>query len=507
VDHVPDAPPQRFRQLGWLVAIAVAYLYVFPYFPRIQSANELPRVYLVKAIVDDHTFAIDHGVNTWGGTADVSPYGSHLYSNKAPGSSLIVVPVYAVVSWIGGPPSLAVSMWISRIVAGVIPALLFLWLLWRFLERYAPDPAVRRLTLLAYALGSMAMTYSLLYYSHQLSAVCIGAAWIYALDVIDRRRGLRAMIAVGLFAGAAPLVDYQAAFAGVPLLVYLIVRMWGRRPELLRGLGIAAAAAAVPIAILLAYHDVCYGSPLRTGYDASQTFAHFHKQGFLGMGTLRGVAFWGSLTKPDNGLLVLSPWVLLAIPGGVILWRKGERGHVITVAVIVVMYVLFISSIAMWRGGWGVGPRYITVMLPFLLPLLAAALQAWKDKPLLLGAASGTIISSIAIYCLTAVTFPYWPDSLKNPLYEVTFRLLADNAVAPNVGSALGIGGVLGIVPLLLLLVVLVGWTLRRASGWRGLALACTVGLLILGAFRFAPHTGPHAEAAYVNTVYPAVTK
>src|ERR1041385_8684100 len=91
---VPDAPPlQRLRQLGWLAAIAVAYLYVFPYFPRIQSANELPRAYLVKAIADDHTFAIDKDVARWGGTADVSPSGGHQYSNKAPGASLIVVPV------------------------------------------------------------------------------------------------------------------------------------------------------------------------------------------------------------------------------------------------------------------------------------------------------------------------------------------------------------------------------------------------------------------------------
>ncbi len=63
---------------GWLAAIAVAYLYVFPFFPQIHSANELPRVYLVQAIVDDHTFAIDRGVATWGTTADVSPSGGHL---------------------------------------------------------------------------------------------------------------------------------------------------------------------------------------------------------------------------------------------------------------------------------------------------------------------------------------------------------------------------------------------------------------------------------------------
>src|SRR5688500_19899817 len=96
---------------GWLVAIAAAYLYLFPYFPRIQSANELPRVYLVKAIVEEGRFEIDTGVSKWGGTADVSPSNGHSYSNKAPGSSMLAVPVYAVVSWIGGPPSPRTSLW------------------------------------------------------------------------------------------------------------------------------------------------------------------------------------------------------------------------------------------------------------------------------------------------------------------------------------------------------------------------------------------------------------
>jgi hypothetical protein len=504
VDHVP---PQRLRQLGWLVAIAVAYLYVFPYFPRIQSANELPRVYLVKAMADDHTFAIDRGVARWGGTADVSPYKGHQYSNKAPGSSLVVVPFYVAVRAAFGEPSLAATLWLCRFIAGVIPALWFLWLLWGFLERYAPDPAIRRLVLVAYGLGSMAMTYALLYYSHQLSTVCIAAAWIYALDVIDRRRGLRAMVAVGLLAGAAPLVDYQAAFAGVPLLVYLVVRMWGRR-ELLPALGIAAACAAIPIVILLAYHAACFGSPFRTGYDTSETFAHFHKQGFLGMRSLRWVAFRGSLWMPDNGLLVLSPWVLLAIPGGVVLWRRGDRGLVITIAAIALIYILFITSITFWRGGWGVGPRYITVMLPFLLPLVAAALQAWCERPLVVGAVSGTIVSSVVIYCLAQVTFPYWPDSLKNPFVETTLRLLADNAVAPNVGSALGITGIVGTLPYLATVGGLLGLALWRAGGWRTTVVACGVGCAILAGFLLiAPRTGPHAERAYVNTVYPAVTK
>ncbi|MCW5807497.1 MAG: hypothetical protein KIT31_34390, partial [Deltaproteobacteria bacterium] len=174
----------------WLIAIAFAYLYFFPYFPKINSANELPRAYLVKAIADEHAFHIDTGVRRWVGTADVSPSGGHLYSNKAPGSSMLAVPPYAAVRVVAGEPSLAVTVWIARVASGIVPMLAFLWLLYGFLERFTPDPAIRRLTLVAYALGSMAMTYSILFYSHQLGAVCIGSAWILATDVAERRRGL-----------------------------------------------------------------------------------------------------------------------------------------------------------------------------------------------------------------------------------------------------------------------------------------------------------------------------
>ena len=47
-DQVSSGVQRRFARHGWLAAIAVAYLYVFPFFPQIHSANELPRVYLVK---------------------------------------------------------------------------------------------------------------------------------------------------------------------------------------------------------------------------------------------------------------------------------------------------------------------------------------------------------------------------------------------------------------------------------------------------------------------------
>jgi hypothetical protein len=511
------------ERYGWLAAIAVVYLYVFPYFPRIHSANELPRAYLVKAIVADHTFAIDRGVAAWGATADISPSGGHQYSNKAPGASLLAVPAYAAVRAVAGEPSLAATIWICRAFAGIAPMLAFLWLLWGFLVRFAPDPDIRRLVLLAYALGSLAMTYSILFYSHQLGAICAASAWILALDVADGRRGRWAMAAAGLLAGAAPLADYQAAFAVVPVAVHVAIRMWRRAPrpneevpraevvgrahgrrETLPFLAIAAVGAALPIGFLLLYHDVCFGSPWRTGYDASTTFAVFHQRGFLGITALRWEAFVGSLVRLDNGLLALSPWWLLAIPGTAALWRTGQRGAAAVGAAVAVIYVLFISSINFWRGGWEIGPRYIAAMLPFLLPAVAAQLQAWTGRRVRLGAAAGLVGVGVAVYVLSSGTLPYWPDSVAHPLYDVTFRLLGDHLVAPGLGSALGIGGIAGIAPYLALGLAVPAWAIARVSGRRGLAIAAAVTAAVLAAYGLWPHGDPRAEAAY-RTVRAAV--
>ncbi len=488
----------KLRTHGWLIAIACAYLYVFPYFPKIHSANELPRVYLVKAMVHDGTFAIDHGVAQWGATADVSPHGAHQYSNKSPGSSLLAVPVYALAS-LGGEPSLGVTMWICRFVTGIVPTLAFLWLLYGFLARFAPDPAIRKLVVIAYALGSMAMTYSLLYFSHQLGAVCIGSAWILALDVAEGKRRLRWAAAAGFLVGAAPLVDYQAVFAAIPIAIQVIFILRRDVIRLLQIIGIVIAFAAIPIAVLLTYHAICFGSPLRTGYDASTTFAMYHQQGFLGMTGVKWERFTGSMISGDNGLVTLAPWLLLAIPGAYTL-GKTQRDTAVTCGAILVIYILFISSLTFFRGGWEIGPRYITVMLPFALPLVAAQLEAWRDRWWALGLAAGPIVVAIVIYALSSATFPYWPDSIANPLYDVTFRLIGDGLAAPNLASALGVVGIVGLVPFVGVVAGLTGWAIVRVASWRGLAIAMAVAVGVLVAYRAFPRGKPDRPYAFVRT-------
>jgi hypothetical protein len=300
----------------------------------------------------------------------------------------------------------------------------------------------------------------------------------------------------GLLAGAALLADYQAVFAALPVAVYVVARL-RPRGALWRGLAAAVAGAALPVGFLLVYHAICFGSPWRTGYDASTTYASFHQHGLLGLTEFRWQAFWGSLGRIDNGLLALSPWWLLAIPGSVWLWRQGDRATVAIAAAVTALYILFISSLNFWRAGWEVGPRYIAAMLPFLLPAVAAQLQRWAARPLRLGLAAGLVGVGITVYVLSSATFPYWPDTVRHPLYDVTFRLLSDNRVAPSLASALGIAGVAGIVPYLAIGFGAPAVAIGRLGGARSVAIAAAVAAAIVVGYGQIPHGDARADLVY----------
>lgn len=487
------------RGAVFALLVAVAYLWPFPYFAEMRSANELPRIYLTMAMVDEGTFAIDSGVARWGETVDMSPHGGHVYSNKAPGSSMLAIPAYLAVksaaAIAGTEPSLAQLTWAFRVTTGVVPTLLFLMLLWRFLERFAPRVESRRLVVVGYALGSMALVYSILFIAHQLSAVCIATAYILGTWVVEGRLRQRWLFAVGLAAGAATLCDYQAAFAGVPIAIYLLWHLLWRPPRRWAGVALAAAGAAIPIAVLLVYHWQAFGDPLATGYAASETFAHFHQRGFLGMDQLRWEAFVGSTLAMDNGLVVFCPMLLLAIPGWVVLARRGEGWHLGVTLAVAVIYLLFISAIVFWRGGWQVGPRYITAMLPFLLVPIAAAVSAAEERWAWRGVAVGLCAVGVVVYAGAAITFPHFPEKFANPLYELVFRLLGDGRPA---GNAFGLPAALGAAIFFAVVGAALVWAaLPRRGAWRSALLGAALAAVIVSLYGLAPGGGPPADAAY----------
>jgi hypothetical protein len=269
--------------------------------------------------------------------------------------------------------------------------------------------------------------------------------------------------------------------------------------------------ALVPVLALLWYHDAAFGSPWKTGYDYSETFAHFHQQGFLGLTELRAAALWGSTFAADNGLFTFSPVLLLAPWGWVVMARRRQYWHLGLTLAVVVTYLLFISAINFWRGGWQMGPRYITVMLPFMMVPVAAALSEAERRWATRAVAVGLVTVGVVVYAVSCAVFPHFPERFANPLHEVTFRLLGDDLVAYNAGWLLGLRGVVSAAPYGLMLAGVLGWMAwpRRPGGVAGRALDAAAGLglaaLVVVAYGAFPGGGAAAERAYawITTVMP----
>ena len=501
----PFAPVPSLRPLTGrsFLLFAFIYLYSFPYFDRLRSANEMPRILMAQEIVERQTCRIDARLGEMGSRFDTSRgVDGHLYSNKAPGPSFLAVPVYAVLKFFKAT-SIKVSTWAFRVFVVTIPALFFLPLFYRLTARFTPEEPARRAALVAYALGSSALPYSVLFLSHQLAAICLGGAFLAAVTLVrgeTARPKLTALLVGGLCA-AALLMDYQTLFISPLVGLYALVRGRGRPRNLAM-----MVLGALPFALALgAYHQVLFGSPFNTPLTVSNEAAV--KAGFMGLIGPNWGAFYVLLFDPSNGLFVLMPWAVLAFVGFVaVMVDRGARRRVgaeaITCLVIVLVYLGVLGSLvpSYARAGWAVGPRYLGASFPFMAWLAAAGLAAAYRLLVTRALAQGLVLVSTVIFLGAVSTFPHWPDGLRSPLFELTFPLVREGYAAHSIGTVLGLKGIWAQAPLYLVSLALVIWLIARGVRFAvpSVLLACVLAGGVFYAYQHQfPPTGPYAAHAW----------
>jgi hypothetical protein len=486
-------PPLRWWHF---LLFAVIYLYAFPYFDRLRNANEMPRILMTKAIVDRGVLNIDHGMGELQSISDtsVAPNGHH-YPNKAPGPSFLAVPIYAVCKLIGAT-SLRTVTWAFRVTVVTIPALFFLPLFYRFSRRFTVSEQARRAALVAFALGSQAFPYALLFMSHALATAFLGLGFVAAVRLVrdKTQRWQRAAVLSGFACAMSVMMDYQSVMAATVIGLYVLIP--GSRR--LRNVVWMTAGALPPAVILAVYQKVAFGSFVRTGYDFGVDQST--KSGFMGIIGINKAALTSTFILPSNGILVLAPWVLFAVVGGIVIARKREArarmgAEAAACAAIGIAYLLFLSSLLpyMARGGWCVGPRYMTVAMPFVAWLAAAGMQSalrWTATKVL---ALSLIVASATIFVVGATTFPHWPDRLNNPLYDLVFPLLGRGYAVHSLGTAVGLQGIAAILPLYLFGFFAVIWLLGllRRRSLPTLAMVCGLAAIIVLGHRAFPRTDP----------------
>lgn len=434
------------------LAILLLYAWFFPWLPGLRSPNELSRLYQARAIVDDHSLAVNEQLARHGAVGDLSVKGGRYYPNKAPGMSLLGAAVYAATKRLP-LPSLddeASSIFWLRLFLCAVPGAAAAELLRRILARHF-EPALAAAGAAAFAAGTIMWPYSVLLMSHGPTAAALVGSWW----CIERRRPA----AAGLLAAVAVLLEYTSAIALPGLLWYAVG--WRdislspasreRRGEgsPWRGAARLGLGAAPPLLLLALYHQLTFGSPFATGYGylVNPAFVQFHARGFMGVGVPSLRALLGSFLDPARGLFMWAPFLALGVPGLWLLARRppapattGARGGRALAALCaseLAAYALFTASFTYEAWGWSVGPRHVTPLCAFLAPPALAAAEWLRERGLgFLPAALA--LAGVAKIAVTVAVCPYLPEELTNPVFQLVLPLARAGLRSPTLPEVLG---------------------------------------------------------------------
>ena len=405
----PSALVLRKFANEWLVLCLVAVAVLA--FTHPVNSQDRTRLSLTMALVDHGEVAIDR----YGASTDVARKDGRLYTDKAPGLSLLAVPAVAVgrlVENVAGRERAPVwespaKLWLLR--SGVVGTFLLLltWLVGRVAEGVAPGAGAP--TAVAAALGTVLGPLSGVLFSH-VPAACLG----FAAYVLAQGRGGRRGLAAGALAGALVLVEYQAVLVVLPLAVYIAQRQGVRQLTWF-------VLGGLPFAVTLAVYDaVAFGAPWRLSYQyVYGPFAALQDQGLFGLGRPRMDSLLETLVG-ERGLLLFSPVLLAAAAGLVLLLRGRYRADAVLCTSVTLLFLTLSAGYYLPYGGFSPGPRFVTPALPFLLVGLPAALCRWPRTVLALLAVSVVLMTANTLtwpgFAPSEPFAPRLPDTLLSRL-------------------------------------------------------------------------------------------
>jgi 4-amino-4-deoxy-L-arabinose transferase-like glycosyltransferase len=462
-----------------------------------------------RALGDFGEMSLNRAMRVYGPVGDLSVVNGRYYPSKAPFLSFAAVPVYWVLragagGQIGAVPEIPL-IYFSRLFLTVLPTLLSLVLVRRFLSEYVESAMADAVTI-TYALGTLAYSYSLLFMSHQTTASLLFGAFYCIWRSEKRPQPWLHLALAGVLAGLAVAAEYTSALCATLLAVY--VWLTYRRREGVRSVlrVLPFALGALPsLALLMAYHSATFGGPFETGYRylADAAYQPWHLGGFLGIRTPRPQAFIRSLFSPLRGLLALSPVLVLGFVGLASLWsertkRRELEALSIFSGLLVLGYFYFTASFSYESWGWTTGPRHLTGLVPFLLlPLALVLTRSWATR--WRGAFAGLILASVVITgSLTSVN--YIPDDVSDGFWALSIPLITGGYLVPTIVNPLGMTNPWAGLAILLFVLgaasVACGIVIRGSNARVQLGLFVLVVALCIGTHRLALADSPADRAA-----------
>lgn len=443
----------RVRTAALAASLVAAVFVSSPLHLPLNNPNEGVRVFSVRALIEHHTFAIDDVIADWGFIDDkarcLGDLKGKLCSSKAPLSTLIAAAGYAMVHPFSGDLSRPTLTRLCRVSGGVAPAALAFAILWwalrRGVRRSAPstgagtgaDPRLLVDVCAVALVISTGVLASLHVFSGHAFAALAPAA-VLALAVLDEATSTRRLVVAAVLLAMAASAEYPAILAA-PLIVPLILRA----PHRAKAVVVVAVAGFIAALPALVAHTLMFGAPWRTGYSSldNALYQPLVQGTLFGIGLPRGDVLFTVLFSPELGLFFYSPLLLCGLAGVCWLPRRLR----VVVVIVVGSFLLFIAGFRGWRGGWSVGPRYISELTGVLTVTAVLGLQRLPSttaKVLAFGcAAVGVVHSGVA-----GALFPHLPDVLRNPVIEFALPLVVRGLCPDSIPLALGLSPAVSVV-------------------------------------------------------------
>jgi len=262
-----------------------------------------------------------------------------------------------------------------NVVVGALGAVVFFLILWQLTGALAGPLAGTAF----FAAGSLFWPYTGTYFSEPLAMLFVLLSFHGLARIVTRgdreappspRRAARAGLALGLGVAthltAALFIPF---FAAIPWLQFHRRDRSGARHAVFGYLG----GVAVVLALLGAYNLSRFGNPLETGRTAVPGAADVFGYGIF---TAPWPGIYGLLLGAGKGLFLFSPAVVI----GLICWPALHRRFPVlswTLGGAAVARWLFIATRSDWHGGFCLGPRYLLMIVPFLLLPIGVAIDDW----------------------------------------------------------------------------------------------------------------------------------
>jgi hypothetical protein len=468
----------------WLFILLLAsYAY---FFPRWAHWGQNSKLDLTMAIVDQGTFSID---DYYHNTGDYALYKGKHYSDKAPGISFLGVPFYAIFKLIaqtstvdqvitrlsinpamtstlreGGTGLLKEKVYFAMAMSSVtffavsVPSALLGAILYRFLGRLTTNSSHRILVVVVYGLATIAFPQSQGFSGRQLVATLTFSCFFLLFRLKRGELSPHWLWLVGLFMGWSAITDYPTGLILVGLFVYAFFAVRQKRHLL------ALIGGGIPPVLLAMYYNYsCFDTPMPVGYFYSELYTDLHYTGLLSLTYPKPDAIWGLTFSPFRGLLYLSPFLLLAVPG---FWsmarQQSYRAEWALCVWAVISFFTFNSSSAMWWAGFSVGPAYLNPMLPYLVVPIVFFLRDYVRRLWHWALVGLLTIWSFLFVWIETIGGQSPPDLTPNPLWTLSMPAALRGDIARNWGMLLHLRGLVSLLPLMLLAALAVYFLIRR---------------------------------------------